>query len=202
VPRQATAVELRAAYRQLARQRHPDRASSATGGSGPPGESMAEVNEAYRVLADPALRLAYDRGLAAPPTGAPADPAGAGAGAPDGDDAELDFGSTADRSTVLAPAGPARIPWRMMAAAAVIGSAVVVVSSLFDSPPSAEPPDGLLRPGSCVAFETNGDVREVACRNDGSDIVVDVMVPLDAVCPVATVGHRDRLGLGIACIAS
>jgi hypothetical protein len=47
--------ELRAAYRRLARQCHPDVA--ATG----PGETkMAEVNEAWRVLSDHGLRQRYD----------------------------------------------------------------------------------------------------------------------------------------------
>ena len=86
-----------------------------------------------------------------------------------------------------------------MGAAALIGSGLVLVSSFFDDPPSVEPPDGLLRPGSCVAFETNGDAREIACTGNG-DVVVVVVVPLDATCPTGTVGHRDRLGLGRACI--
>ncbi len=62
---------------------------------------------------------------------------------------------------MLVPSGPARLPWRLMAAAALVGSALVLVSSFFDDPPSVEPPDGLLRPGSCVDFETNGDAREI-----------------------------------------
>ena len=87
-----------------------------------------------------------------------------------------------------------------MLAVAAIGSAAVLISSLFDDPPKEEPPDGILRPGSCVAFETNGDVREVACGSDGDDIVVEVLVPLDGICPGGTVGHRDRLSLGLACV--
>ena len=87
----------------------------------------------------------------------------------------------------------------MMLAIAAVGSAVVLISSLFDDPPGDEPPDGILGPGSCVAFETNGDVREVACGG-ADDIVVEVLVPLDGICPTGTVGHRDRLGLGMACV--
>jgi hypothetical protein len=102
---------------------------------------------------------------------------------------------------VLAPTGPARIPWRLMAAVAAFGSAVVLVSSFFDEPPTTEPPDGILRSGSCVVFETNGDAREVACTGDAAtDVIVDVLIPLDATCPAGLVPHRDRLGLGIACV--
>ena len=54
-------------------------------------------------------------------------------------------------------------------------------------------------PGSCVAIEPNGDARESNCRGDG-DLVVEVVVAFDATCPTGTAPHRDRLGLGIACV--
>ena len=41
-----------------------------------------------------------------------------------------------------------------------------------------------------------------ACGGGDDDIVVAVLVPLDGVCPTGTVGHRDRQGLGIACVAA
>ena len=104
------------------------------------------------------------------------------------------------RPNPLAPAGPARVPWRMMAVLAVAGSGVVLVSSLFDDPAATAKPDGIIQPGSCVEFEVNGDAREVVCGS-ADDIVVQSPVPLDAVCPAGTVAHRDRLGLGIACVA-
>jgi molecular chaperone DnaJ len=149
---------------------------------------MVAINEAYRVLADPGRRAVYDRSLQAPHDDVD--------GEPSPPPVTID-----DRPTPLSPSGPARIPWRLMVAAAAVGSAVVLISSLFDDAPKVEAPDGILMPGSCVAFETNGDVREVSCTQDGeADIVVDVLVPLDGTCPAGTVGHRDRLGLGIACV--
>jgi curved DNA-binding protein CbpA len=54
VARSASAVEIRAAYRRLARRTHPD-----VNGSGVDA-SMAAVNEAWRVLGDPARRAEYD----------------------------------------------------------------------------------------------------------------------------------------------
>jgi hypothetical protein len=148
---------------------------------------MVAINEAYRVLADPGRRAIYDRSLNTRVETAP------------DDEVTVDPVVVADKPNPLAPAGPARVPWRLMLAVAAIGSAVVLISSLFDDPPQEEPPDGILSPGSCVAFETNGDVREVACSG-ADDIVVEVLVPLDGICPTGTVGHRDRLGLGMACV--
>lgn len=152
---------------------------------------MASVNEAYRVVSDPARRYEYDRSLVADPA--------ISIDLTDEPDQELFDATALTRPTRLAPAGPARVPWRMMAIAAVVGSALVLLASAFDQPPSKEVPDGILRPGSCVTFEPNNDVREVACGGP-DDVVIEVLVPLDATCPDGTVGHRDRLGLGVACI--
>ena len=56
VPRSATIGEIRAAYRRLAHQYHPDV------NSGPEAEArMQEINEAYATLSDPARRRLYDQ---------------------------------------------------------------------------------------------------------------------------------------------
>ena len=56
VPRTATASEIRAAYRRLARVYHPDL------NAGPEAEArMREINEAYDTLSDPQRRRYYDR---------------------------------------------------------------------------------------------------------------------------------------------
>lgn len=149
---------------------------------------MAVINEAYRVLADSGRRAVYDRSLTT--SDATPDELFVEAEPP-----------VAARDSPLSPAGPARLPWKFMAVAAVIGSAAVLVSSVFSSDPKVAPPDGILGPGSCVAFEPNGDAHEVTCNGGTDDIVVQQLVPLDGKCPVGTVGHRDRQGLGIACVA-
>ena len=150
---------------------------------------MVRINEAYQVLADPGRRAVYDRSLSAPvavpeelvsETEPPLEP----------------------KPNPLSPAGPARVPWRFMAIAAVIGSIAVLVSSFFARDPEVERPDGVLRPGSCVVLEPNGDAREVACSGAGDDVVVEMLVPLDGECPTGTVGHRDSQGLGIACVST
>jgi hypothetical protein len=188
--------QIRSAYRRAARQLHPDHAHSSS-------DAMATVNEAYRVLADPRRRLLYDRSLRGKQTGSTV----AGREARFGTDVEADGDRpptiVADRPTFLSPAGPARVPWKLMAVLATIGTGAVLISATRDSSSGDEPPDGIIRPGSCVEIETNGDAREVACDAASSaSLVVEVLVPLDATCPSGTVGHRDRLGLGIACIAA
>lgn len=185
----ASQAEIRAAYRDLARRLHPDRVAS--GDPVPAGRTMAAVNEAYRVLSDPGRRVVYDRTLR-DPVAAPVTSARAS-------DSDVEPPAPAPRPNRLSPAGPARVPWRLMGAAALFGSGAVLVSSLFADSPDVQAPDGIIEAGSCVTFEVNGDAREVACGS-GNDVVVQDLVPLDATCPAGTVGHRDRLGLGIACV--
>lgn len=56
VPREATADDIKRAYRRLARKYHPDVSKEAGAAA-----RMAEVNEAHAVLGDPERRAAYDR---------------------------------------------------------------------------------------------------------------------------------------------
>ncbi|MFG0286337.1 MAG: DnaJ domain-containing protein [Phycisphaerales bacterium JB039] len=56
VSRKATAEEIRAAYRKLARRYHPDVSKDADAAA-----KFAQVQEAYEVLSDPAKRQRYDK---------------------------------------------------------------------------------------------------------------------------------------------
>jgi molecular chaperone DnaJ len=56
VPRNATPEDLKAAFRRLARQYHPDVNKAADA-----EERFKELNEAYAVLSDPDKRAAFDR---------------------------------------------------------------------------------------------------------------------------------------------
>jgi molecular chaperone DnaJ len=150
---------------------------------------MVQINEAYRVLADPGRRAVYDRSLSAPDT------------LPEELFTEPDT-FVEPKPNRLSPAGPARVPWRFMAIAAVIGSVAVLISSFFSRDPQVGKPDGILHPGSCVAFEPNGDAREVTCGGGADDIVVEMLIPLAGDCPTGTVGHRDMQGLGVACVSA
>jgi hypothetical protein len=56
----ASAAELRRAYREWARRLHPDLNPADPEAGGAEGEAMRRLNEAWRVLADPAARRRYD----------------------------------------------------------------------------------------------------------------------------------------------
>lgn len=81
VPREASAADIKKAFRSKARDVHPD-----TSDREDAEERFKELNEAYEVLSDPEKRANYDRyGTAEPQTGFPggygyADPFGAGMG--------------------------------------------------------------------------------------------------------------------------
>ena len=149
---------------------------------------MTAINEAYRVLGQDARRAAYDLSLGATGPFVATSPVGSSAAWPPN--------ATPTRP---APGPPARMPWKLMGGIAAIGIAVVLIGAALNEPAAERPPDGVVGPGSCVAIESNNDAREVNCRGDG-DLVVDVVVPFGSVCPNGTEPHRDRQGLGIACV--
>lgn len=76
VKRSATQEEIRAAYRKLARELHPDVNKAADA-----QEKFAEVQAAYDVLGEPEKRAQYDRFGRAGPSGFPGGGAGGGGGA-------------------------------------------------------------------------------------------------------------------------
>jgi hypothetical protein len=189
----ASVEQIREAYRRLAREHHPDRTASSgrTGGD----VSMPAINEAYRVLNDPARRAVYDASLRGAQRGPAAPPSGSAARA----DAA---GSAPTMPTFPSHLGPARFPWRsvsLFAALAIIG---IVVLAQFTEPGEPRGPDGIIQIGSCVVIEPNGDAREVLCTDDPTvDLKVEAFVPFSDSCPGGTVAHRDRQGMGIACVA-
>jgi molecular chaperone DnaJ len=58
VPRDATELDIKRAFRELARKHHPD---VATAGDADDGERFREINEAYAVLSERDSRARYDR---------------------------------------------------------------------------------------------------------------------------------------------
>ena len=125
VPPSASAAAVRDAYRRLAREHHPDRAMAS--GSAAGAVSMPEINEAYRVLNDPARRAVYDaslrngpvppRGPAAPPRPSTSEPA-------------------PTMPTFPSHLGPARFPWRSVSFFAMLAIVGIVVLAQFTEPGS------------------------------------------------------------------
>jgi hypothetical protein len=184
VPATATADEIREAYRARARVHHPDQ-----GGPSGSAASMAAINEAYRVLRDPSSRSRYDSDLRR---------RGSAAGT-----------STAVRPRTSPPpvftprpldATPARYPWKLVAGMAAVGAGVVLVGAALYEPADPARPDNVLQVGSCVEVEANHDVREVSCEV-ADELVVETIVGFDEACPTGLAAHRDRQGMGIACVA-
>jgi molecular chaperone DnaJ len=174
VERNASPAQVRAAFRRLARAHHPD---TSTSGS---AESLAPINEAWRVLGDPASRRAYDRTLVA----AVADARSAAA---------------EPTATVLVPVAPSSFPWRFLLGLAAVGIGIVVLGVFTYKPSKPRPPDNVLAKGSCVVIEDNGDASEVNCDTD-HDGVVESLISTDERCPAEFEPHRDRQGLGVVCV--
>ena len=182
----APADEVREAYRRLARQYHPD----AHGGAASP--EMAEINAAWRTLSDPGRRAMYDASLRSPTAGTFA--------------RSVPVDRLQEERYPVAPrpvaSGSSRFPFGPIAG--LVGGAMVlgfIFSALTNRGAPGDPPpvDPIIRNGDCVVVEANADARKVACDqpNDG---IVTSFIPFDATCPFGTEAHRDRQGMGIACV--
>jgi len=156
---------------------------------------MPEVNEAYRVLKDPARRAMYDASLRQ----GSAATSGSASGSTSTSSAGFDGGDYSWPGAVDERREPARVPWRGLLVCGVVASIGIIVLAQFTDPPNDPGPDGILRAGDCVQIEPNNDAREVACSGEADLVVVD-LVPFDQSCPGGSVLHRDRQGMGNACI--
>jgi len=87
VPRTASADEVKRAFRQLAREHHPDVNSDPLA-----NERFKEINEAYQILGDPERRALYDRTGRVAPLGRDAGPFSPFGGSPFEDIFEMFFG--------------------------------------------------------------------------------------------------------------
>lgn len=176
VRRDASESEIRDAYRRLARRLHPDVAG--TLGRVADGPTMSEVNEAWSILSDPSRRREHDRRR---------------------DEPSVHRAPTAPEPVVPEPLARPRIPWKLMLGIVVIGSAAVLTAHANTDSPAPGTPDQLLQSGSCVDIDQTSVAVEVSC--DGPhDGVVRQLIAFDRACPQDAASHRDRQGMGIACI--
>jgi len=189
----ATAEQIRAAYREAARRHHPD-ARAARGSAGSDDE-MAAINEAWRVLSDPVARARYDADL-----GGGSDPAQRTATAGGAHGAQ----PVPPRLDPFARyQNPPRFPWRFILVLVGLGTVGILVVGALTDPGEPTPIDNVIRVGSCVAIDSvRLEVDEVACDGPSDDVdgTVEQVVPFDASCPQDLAGYRDRQGMGIACV--
>jgi hypothetical protein len=178
----ATRDDIRIAYRNLARRYHPDAMGDAS------AIRMAQINEAWRVLSDPARRASYDAMSASPSAPAP----------PTQSTQPGTYDSSAS-ATVPVYQPPARFPWRFMLVLGSLAVAFILVNAAFTKPALPAVPDNLIEAGSCVSIDDNGDAVEVAC-NGANDGVVESLIPFGYSCGQGTESHRDRQGMGQVCV--
>ncbi|MGC6398601.1 MAG: J domain-containing protein [Ilumatobacteraceae bacterium] len=141
VRRGASRVEIRAAYRRLARKVHPDV------DDGRHSDEMAALNEAYRTL-----------------TSEPQRAQGTTQARPHADHA-------APTPPPAVVSRPVSFPWRGVVITSAVGAAAIVVLSLFAGPEVDSPPDGVIQSGSCVVINEALFAVEVPCDQADSEVV-------------------------------
>lgn len=157
---------------------------------------MAAINEAWRVLSDPARRVRYDASLRGDAvlharTGT-SEPCGSSPSPPRMTEPRLDL--------LRRYVDPPRFPWRFVLGVIALGAAAILLVGAFVDPVEPAPVDNLLQAGSCVVLdEALDEAREVPC-DAPHDAVVERLAPFDAVCPLETESYRDRQGMGQACV--
>lgn len=166
----ATPDEVRKAYYDLVRSLHPDHHQ----GRSPDAQRLHEVNEAWRVLRDPATRSSYDRSIEGQVRArrAPQRPRHAAPpGTPPVDDPDLDtpFHGRPVEPGDVGISVVRGLPW--IAVALLL--AVIFVFTAFAGGRGEEPgPRRLI--GRCVDRTTGSGVEPVPCEgpNDGEVVLV------------------------------
>jgi len=171
VRRGASKDEIRASYRRLARELHPDVKS------GSYSDEMAALNNAYQELTNKTSMSSSN---------------GSGSSA----DVKT---PNSDLSSVAQPVSPVAFPWRGIIATSLVGAVAIFGLSLFAGPDSENPPDGVIQSGSCVQINDSLLAVEVSCESEQHQVVTQ-LVPLDARCADGSIGFLDRLGMGRVCL--
>jgi len=200
VPANAPPDDLRRAYLALARTLHPDRTiGSAPTAAEQTARRMQLVNEAWRVLRDPARRAEYDRSLARAPGRAPE----TDRPSPRPYVEDLDF----DTPIAHTPALPGdvgvsiarMVPWLSIA---VVLMAIFVFTAFAGPKHKTSNPRSLV--GQCISSGSASAVVAVPCDGPNDGKVVPV-VDSASVCPEGSTSRPDGslwLCLGAVHLAS
>ncbi len=172
----ASADAIRRAYRQRARQVHPDRqavASRSSADTEQAGRAMQELNEAWRVLSDPGRRASYDQLLLQRPHVHRRPPL-----TPEDDTYDQPYPHRLSEPGDVGIAIVRSLPW--VAIVAVLGA--IFVFTAFAGESGDDPVSGSDLVGRCVVLQRGGEVATVPC--DGpSDGRVDLIAARSSLCP-------------------
>lgn len=158
---------------------------------------MAAVNQAWQVLGHPQRRAEYDLSLRTPTASAASSASSSSSG---GSSRTASAPSAEPAFNPLARyQNPPKFPWRFMGVMAGLGVLVVMLGVLTMGDPPPPTVDNVLHAGDCVVIEPNGDAAERLCT-EPHDGTVEVFLAGEGLCPDGTEIHRDRQGLGQACI--
>ena len=207
VSRNASAAELRRAYREQARRLHPDLHLESDREREGDGDAMRRLNEAWQVLGDPQSRRRYDRLLAGD------HPSGAGDGLASADD---DLASAGDdpawTGDGLAPGPDPALAGHRLAhswwlVAVAILAAIFVITAYAARPAPVSPSPGTSRPPSdqCLA-RYPGYEAFVSCTQPNIGRVVAAYPETasggsSGTCPAGTVSHPVLGRAEVACLA-
>ncbi|MGY6500530.1 MAG: J domain-containing protein [Acidimicrobiales bacterium] len=177
--------EIRARYRSLARDLHPDRA-----GSSATDVRMARLNEAWAVLRDPQRRQAYDRDLAGGSTTEVGSEFDAPPSAPRRDPSDPPHVPTSAPVGCLAAAAGV-VPWvaLLMVLGAIFVFTAYAGSGRDDDPSASDGGPAMVQVrdlrGSCIQL-INGAVVPVDCLMRPHEGRIVAQASRDAECPEGT----------------
>jgi len=124
------------------------------------------------------------------------------------DDVAVAAGSDARAATFREPhhnplaryQDPPRFPWRFMGGLLLVGVAFLVLGVLTAGDPVPPKVDNVLNPGDCVVIDVNGDAAERLCTQAHDGVVEILLTGGEVLCPNGSEPHRDRQGMGTACV--
>jgi hypothetical protein len=187
----ASQTEIRAAYRRLARRVHPDR-------GGPGSEAaMAAVNEAWRVLGDPARRANYDASLRPPAIVI----GGASTGTMRPPVRPPEAAEEEEGRSFLAVA----LPWILVLG--VLGGIFLFTAYArggrgggSGTTLPGETVDGVVGIGSCIMLDSRARAVETSCGGPHLG-VTKAIVAAQAPCPLGTEGFYSLDAVRLICIS-